>query len=188
MNNQTSAGSLVPVYLLATGVLILDQLTKWMVKQWMNLYDQIEIIGSTVQLTYVENPGMAFGIRFFHDHPFLGRWFFTIVSVLASAVLIIYIYKMRHERPLYRYSLGLILGGAVGNLIDRFLYGRVVDFLDVDIPDFWGMERWPIFNVADSAVVCGMILMTALILFSHPKKEEVGNSKGSEAETTEKNQ
>lgn len=144
-----------------------------MVKQWMVLHDSIPVFGTTVQLTFLENPGMAFGIRFFESHPFWGRWFFSIVSVVASIGLIWYIYKMRHERWIYRLSLALILGGAMGNLIDRVMYGRVVDFVDVDIPDVVGMQRWPVFNVADSSVVCGMIIMTAFVLFGRHRLEHV---------------
>ncbi len=157
-------------------IIALDQVTKWMVKSWMHLHQTIPVFGDAVRLTFVENPGMAFGVRFFQDHPFLGRWFFTIVSVIASFLLVWYIYKMRHERKSYRIALGLILGGAVGNLIDRFLYGRVVDFLDADIPDMLGMQRWPVFNIADSAVVCGMILITALIFFSKPREQAEKNT------------
>ncbi len=156
------------IYLISAVIVVLDQITKWMVKSWMYLYESIPLIGDSVRLTFVENPGMAFGVRFFHDHAFLGRWFFTIVSFGASIALIWYIHKMRYERGPYRAALGLILGGAVGNLIDRFLYGRVVDFMDVDIPDMLGMQRWPVFNVADSAVVCGMVIITFMILFTKP--------------------
>ena len=149
-----------------------------MVKHWMVLHDSIPVLGNTIQLTYLENPGMAFGIRFFESHPFWGRWFFSIVSVIASVGLIWYIYKMQHERLVYRVSLALILGGAMGNLVDRLLYGRVVDFVDVDIPDMLSMQRWPVFNVADSAVVCGMIIMTAFVIFgkAHPAAETVTES------------
>ena len=160
------------IYWLAFWIVIADQITKWMVKSWMILHDSIPLIGSAVQLTYLENPGMAFGIRFFETHPFWGRWFFSIVSILASAGLIWYIYRMRHERWIYRVSLALILGGAVGNLIDRVMFGRVVDFMDVDIPDMLGMQRWPVFNVADSSVVVGMIIMSAFVIFTKHEKEK----------------
>ncbi len=162
--------SVSAIYLISAVILVVDQITKWMVKSWLHLHQSIPVIGDTIRLTFVENPGMAFGIRLFEEHPFMSRWFFTIVSVIASILLIGYIYKMRFERRTYRVALGLILGGAVGNLIDRLLYGRVVDFLDADIPDLFGMSRWPVFNVADSAVVCGMILITFLVLFTKPRE------------------
>lgn len=163
-------------YGLAILIVVLDQITKWLVKDLMILHDSIPLIGTSVQLTYLENPGMAFGIRFFETHPFWGRWFFSIVSIVASVGLVWYIHKMRHERLAYRISLSLILGGAVGNLIDRVLYGRVVDFMDVDIPDVLGMQRWPVFNVADSAVVVGMIIMSLMVLFHKNESAAVAES------------
>lgn len=162
--------SVYGIYIISAVIILFDQVTKVMVKSWMYLHQSIPVIGDTIRLTFVENPGMAFGIRFFEEHPFLGRWFFTIVSVIASVLLVWYIYKMRYERRIYRISLGLILGGAIGNLIDRFLYGRVVDFLDTDFPDILGMQRWPVFNVADSAVVCGMVIVTFLVIFTKPRE------------------
>jgi len=160
------------IYLIALIIVFADQGTKILVKETMMLHDTIPVMGSTIQLTYIENPGMAFGIRFFETHPFWGRWFFSIVSIVASVGLIWYIHLTRTEKMIYRSSLGLILGGAVGNLIDRVIFGRVVDFMDVDIPDMLGMQRWPVFNIADSAVVCGMILMTCFIVFSKSAQNE----------------
>ncbi len=160
------------IYLIALLIVLADQGSKILVKETMMLHDTIPVVGSTIQLTYIENPGMAFGIRFFETHPFWGRWFFSIVSVVASLGLIWYIHTTRGEKLMYRLSLGLILGGAIGNLIDRVIFGRVVDFMDVDIPDMLGMQRWPVFNIADSAVVCGMILMTFYVVFAKPSQKE----------------
>ncbi|NUM82171.1 signal peptidase II [bacterium] len=174
------------IYWVAFWIVIFDQVSKIVVKNYMMLHDSIPVIGTTVQLTFLENPGMAFGIRFFETHPFWGRWFFSVVSVVASIGLIWYIYKMRHEKFLYRLSLGLILGGAVGNLIDRVLFGRVVDFVDVDIPDIFGMQRWPVFNIADSSVVCGMIIMTAFVLFAKPHSVHPPNSEDEKIVSDEK--
>ncbi len=154
------------VYWIAFAVVILDQATKLAVKATMAMHQVVQVLGTTVQLTYLENPGMAFGIRFFETHPFWGRWFFSAVSIIASFGLIWYIYRMRAESRVYRIALALILGGAIGNLIDRVLYGRVVDFIDMDMPDVMGLQRWYVFNIADAAVVCGMILMTGFVLFA----------------------
>ncbi len=155
-------------YWIALAIVALDQWTKWYVKSTMILHDTVSLIGTTVQLTYLENPGMAFGIRFFESHPFLGRWFFSIVSLVAMVFLIWYIYKMRQEKWAFRLALALILGGCVGNLIDRAMYGRVVDFMDVDIPDIFGIQRWWVFNVADSVVVVGMIIFSWFAFFQKP--------------------
>lgn len=161
------------VFLISLAIVVLDQTTKIIVKEYMFLGQSIDVLGSTFQLTFIENPGMAFGIRVGQEGSLIGRWFFATVSVVASGFLIYYIYRVRHERLFYRVSLGLILGGAVGNLIDRVFYGRVVDFLDFDFPDVFGLSRWPIFNVADSSVVIGMIMMSLFVFFGrHAMKND----------------
>ncbi|MBI5476457.1 MAG: signal peptidase II [Ignavibacteriales bacterium] len=134
----------------------------------------ISIIGDFLRLTYIENPGMAFGIDLG------GKLFFSLFSVAASIGIIIYLYKVREENLPFRISLAMILGGAVGNLIDRVFYGflfagksffngSVVDFIDVDFFNVnifgYHMNRWPVFNIADTSVTCGVILM----LFVHRK-------------------
>jgi len=87
--------------------------------------------------------------------------FFKAFATIASGVILVYLYLIRHEKFIARFALAIILGGAIGNLIDRFAYGQVVDFLDFGI----GNTRWPIFNVADSSVTIGMILLLSLALF-----------------------
>jgi signal peptidase II len=135
-------------------VLILDQGTKWVVKHTMALGQSIRVFGDAVRLTFVENPGMAFGLR-------IGKGtVFTVFSLFACAFLVFYLWKNRHAGTGFSSSLFLILGGAVGNLIDRIAFGRVVDFIDVGFRHL----RWPVFNVADSSVVIGMgILMVFMI-------------------------
>lgn len=134
------------------------------------------IIGDFLKLTYIENPGMAFGIDLG------GKTFFSIFSIAASIGILYYLYKARGERLPQRFALAMILGGAIGNLIDRVFYGlifeggiffsgRVVDFIDVDFFDisFFGyhLSRWPVFNIADASVTIGVLL---LVLF-HRKRE-----------------
>jgi signal peptidase II len=142
-------------------VVVLDQITKLAVKARFYLGESIEILGDTLRFTYIQNPGMAFGIRFG------GKIFFTVFASIASVIILIYLYRMRHERFQSRFSLALILGGAIGNLIDRFAYGEVLDFLDIGL----ATTRWPVFNVADSAVTVGMIILVSLVLFEREKKE-----------------
>lgn len=113
-------------------------------------------------MTYIENPGMAFGIRL------AGPWFFTLFSTIASIVILIFLYRIRNERFLSRMSLALVLGGAIGNLIDRFMYGRVVDFLDFG----WGAYRFWVFNVADICVSIGMTLLIFLVLFEKDASQQ----------------
>lgn len=132
--------------------LILDQVTKQITRMTMVVGQSIQIIGNFIRLTYVENRGMAFGIQIGDGTVF------TILSIIASVGIAIYLYCQRNENKGMTLSLSLILGGAAGNLIDRILFGRVVDFIDIGI----GSARWPVFNVADSVVVIGMgILIVA---------------------------
>ena len=136
-------------------VIILDQATKLWIKAQFLLYDSVQVLGDFFRITYIENPGMAFGLRF------AGPWFFTLFSFIASIALIVVIYRMRTEPLLPRATLALVLGGAIGNLIDRFAYGQVIDFLDFGL----GGKRFPVFNVADSAVTIGMVMLIFLVLF-----------------------
>lgn len=144
---------------LSLGIVVLDQATKIFTKDYMILGHSKKLLGNFVRYTYIENTGMAFGIH-------VGsRLFFTIFSILAGLVILIYLFKSRNDQPMVRISLSLILGGAIGNLIDRIFYGAVVDFIDVG----FGSLRWYVFNVADAAVSIGMILLITAILL---KKEE----------------
>jgi signal peptidase II len=137
----------------------------------------IPIVGDFLRLTYIENPGMAFGIDFGY------KLFFSLFSIAASIGILVYLFKARNENLMFRTSLAMILGGAVGNLIDRvfygvifneapLFYGKVVDFIDVDFfnIDFLGyhLSRWPVFNIADASVTLGVVLM----LFSHRVSEK----------------
>ena len=137
-------------------VVLLDQVTKIVVKNNFFLGESVEVFGQTFRFTYIENAGMAFGIQIGRDGSFL-----TIFATFATAVIIFYLYRIRHERLASRLSLALILGGAIGNLIDRYAYGQVIDFIDVGV----GNTRWPVFNLADSGVTVGMVILIFLLLF-----------------------
>ncbi len=167
-----SSQSLI-IYISVAFIVLLDQISKYIIKSSMYLYESIEFIGNFFRITYIENPGMAFGIQM--ENKFL----FTFLSIAAAVIVLVYLIRLPNERLLFRFSLAMIMGGAIGNLIDRIFFGRVVDFLDVEffdisIPAFnflfinfpgYALTRWPVFNVADSAVTCGMILISWLILF-----------------------
>lgn len=142
-------------------VVVLDQITKLIVKSRFYIRESIEIFGDLVRFTYIENEGMAFGIRVGN------KLFLTIFTTLASIIILVYMYRMRNERFLSRLALSLILGGAIGNLIDRFAYGAVIDFIDIGV----GSTRWPVFNVADSGVTIGMIILISVVLFDKDKSE-----------------
>ena len=128
-------------------VVILDQLTKNIVKSTMELGESFEIIGTFLKFTFVENKGLAFSIKVSN----LG--IFTGLSMVASLIVLYYIYKYKQERAIVYVPLALIFGGAIGNMIGRVLYGKVVDFIDVGIASY----RWPVFNIADSSVFVGLV-------------------------------
>lgn len=130
-------------------VLLLDQGTKYVVQDAMELYASIPIIGDYVRLTYIRNPGAAFGISI--GNPTL----FILLSFLACGVMGYYFLRLPAGERWGRFALTLILGGAVGNLIDRIWYGEVTDFIEVGIDTY----RWPVFNVADMAVTIGVALL-----------------------------
>ncbi len=145
------------------GILILDQITKIAVQQWMTLHLSYPLLGDVVQLTYIRNPGAAFGITFG------GRWLYLVLSIIACIVMIYYLVKLPPPERWGRYAMMIILGGAFGNLIDRALYGEVTDFIDIGV----GAYRWPVFNVADSAVTIGIILLfTRLSAINRIMKDE----------------
>jgi signal peptidase II len=167
-----------PVFFIISAVLIFDQITKIIARIYLRPLYSVQILGDFFRLTYVENPGIAFGLRINN------KVFFTVLSIIAVFIIFYYLFLMK-ENPLLRFSFAMILGGAFGNLIDRFLFGRVVDFLDFDffdvsIPQFsflffnfsgYQMARWPVFNIADIAVTIGMILIIYnAIFFKEPQK------------------
>ena len=131
-------------------IVIADQISKSIVKYSMHLYESIPAIPGFFHLTYVVNKGMAFGI----DLP-IGIGIFSFLSIIISCFLVFILWRERENISLVRIALALILGGAIGNLIDRILFSEVVDFLDFMIGDY----HWYIFNIADSAVTVGIILM-----------------------------
>jgi signal peptidase II len=147
-------------FLIAALVVILDRAAKWAVASNISLHDNIQIIPGFFRLTHVENRGAAFGI--FADSPsewkIAGLAMFSIVALTIVAVLL---WRNNHSMNSTGIGLALILGGAVGNLWDRLLSGRVVDFLLFYV----GPYQWPAFNVADSAIVVGAGLLVIEILF-----------------------
>jgi signal peptidase II len=135
---------------IALVVVLLDQASKIMMSQFL-LYGQSETITSYFNLVMVYHKGAAFS--FLSDQPGWQRYFFTAVSVIAS-LFILWMLRRNPTQRLFCWALALILGGAVGNLIDRIAYGHVIDFLDFHV----GGWHWPAFNVADSAITVGAIL------------------------------
>lgn len=166
-------------------IIIADQITKILVKglslpslgidiKGMHYQQSIPVFGNWFKITFIENPGMAFGLQIG------GKLFLSIFTILATLMILFFLFKNRHNSLYLRIALALILGGAVGNLIDRvfygalygyapLFYGNVVDFFHIDTPNFTILGKtfysWPIFNIADIAVSLGFLL----ILFGYKK-------------------
>jgi signal peptidase II len=133
-------------------VIVVDQITKRIVDTTMQLYQSIELI-PYFQLTYMRNQGAAFS--FLSGAGGWQRWFFIALAVIASVLICFWLKKLNRSQRWEAIAWSLVLGGALGNLIDRILYGYVIDFLDVYIGDW----HWPAFNVADSAITLGVAML-----------------------------
>ena len=144
---------------IAALIVIADQATKSVVQRAMTLHESIPIIPS-VNLTYTRNPGAAFSL-FADAHPTFRTWFFLVVSVVALVLITIFLRRVERGDWWSVASLSLILGGAIGNLIDRIRYGEVIDFIDLYV----GQYHWPVFNVADSGITVGMVMLLGHALF-----------------------
>jgi signal peptidase II len=146
-------------FLGAVGVFVADQATKWLITRSIVLHESVTVIPGFFRLTHVVNRGAAFGLL--SD----SEWNVAILilfSLVALAVVSTLLWRNSHRVSSTGFGLALILGGAVGNLWDRLLDGHVVDFLDFHLNGY----HWPAFNVADSAIVIGALLLVAEILFS----------------------
>jgi len=152
-------------YLMISAVIIvLDQVTKWLMVSWLALYETVAVM-PYFNLTMAHNYGAAFS--FLAQAGGWQRWFFIVLAVVISIVLIVWLAKLKPHAKLEAISLSLILGGAIGNVIDRIVYGYVVDFLDVYI----GSSHWPAFNVADSAICIGAVLLILDSFKSEPESQ-----------------
>lgn len=148
------------LFLVSGVVIFADQITKYMIKVNMALYDSIIVIENFFNITHILNPGGAFGF-FASQSPGIRKFIFLFLSSLV-ALFILWLYRRCAQDFVFlSYGLALIFGGATGNLIDRFQYGKVVDFLDF----YMGSAHWPAFNVADSAISMGMGVLIYHILF-----------------------
>lgn len=142
---------------------VFDQVTKFWAADVLKDGVSIKIIGNFLRLNYAENNGAAFSILQNQ------RMFFLIVTVIMLVFLGFIYFKTKNISKLSKLSIAMITGGAIGNFIDRLRLGYVIDFIDVRFGNFY---NFPIFNIADSFVVCGTILMIILILFNRFEKSE----------------
>jgi len=156
----TPAGSGRTVYVaIATLVVVLDQITKVLVDRFMSLHESRIIVDGFLRLTYVRNRGAAFGILSDADLPYQSL-LFAVVSLAALGAIAAYAWRLPARSRLPQTALALIMGGALGNLMDRARLGHVIDFVDA----YWGAHHWPAFNVADSAISVGVVLLVLDIL------------------------
>lgn len=175
------------VTLIIAIILLLDRVTKFLAVTYLKPLYSISILGDFLRLTYLENTGIAFGIEI------QNKFLFNTLSVLAVLFILFYLVKL-FDFPKLRIAFAGILGGAIGNLWDRLFYGRVVDFVDLDFWDlsipagtllFWDfpgyfLRRWPVFNIADIAVLFSMFIVISWALSDLSTKNaygEVGNEK-----------
>ncbi|MBA7605465.1 Lipoprotein signal peptidase [subsurface metagenome] len=136
-------------------VLLFDQITKYIIRKKLNLGDSISVIHNIFHITHINNTGAAFGM--FPN----AQIFFIVTSIIAIIALIYFLYTFKKGNPTFYISIGLILGGATGNLLDRLILRTVTDFLDFGINP---KIRWPAFNIADSSVVIGFFILAILVI------------------------
>ena len=144
--------------ILAAVIVIADQITKAIATAELTMYKAVAVM-PMFNFTLMHNEGAAFS--FLSDAGGWQRWFFTIISLVVSIVLVFWIKKLKPEEKIQAMAFSLILGGAVGNLIDRVRFGYVVDFIEI----YYHQYSWPAFNIADSAITIGVIILIVDTLF-----------------------
>lgn len=155
------------VLAVAALALLLDQVTKWYIRHTFGLYESVTVIDSVFHITHVRNAGGAFGLL--NQGTYAWRLpFFVAVSCIAVGVLLAFVRRIEPSQHWLLLALGAILGGALGNLVDRVISGEVTDFLDFH----WQGYYWPAFNVADSCITVGMLI---LLFYSLVVRDETSN-------------
>lgn len=148
-------------FILTTILVVIDQFTKYLTVQNISLYERIEFIPGFLSFTYIQNNGAAWSIL-------EGQmWFFYLVTILVSAVILYYIYTEGRKDKIYGTILAVILGGTLGNFIDRLLYQYVIDMIKVDFISF------PVFNVADSLLTIGVISLFIYSIYLEKNFEKI---------------
>jgi signal peptidase II len=152
--------------LLSSGVLVLDQASKAVVSSALAMHQVVPIIKGLLNLTRIHNTGVAFGLLAGQASS-LRTFLFLAVALAAMGVVLWMVYRLTPDQKVERVALSLIFGGALGNVIDRARLGEVIDFIDV----YYRSYHWPAFNVADSAISIGVILLLWRLLFAKEHTE-----------------
>jgi signal peptidase II len=150
-----------PYLLVVAAVVVLDQLTKALVVRSIGLHDYVPLVDGLLSLSHVRNHGAAFGLLSDWNLPYQSL-LLSALSLAALAAIAAYFVRLPETARLPRLALALVLGGAIGNVIDRLRLGYVVDFVHA----YWREHQWPDFNVADSAITVGVVLLVIDILTS----------------------
>jgi signal peptidase II len=166
---RDAKAKLLPL-VLTVGVIVVDQLVKWIVTKTLPFGRPVEVIGDFLRLVYVQNPNIGFSIG--RTLGGGGRFVLArLLPLIVSGVLLVYFLVGKDITRFQRWVLAAVLGGGLGNYVDRiFRRGEVVDFIDVKFYGILGMARWPTFNLADSTLVVAGILLLASFLFTREKK------------------
>ncbi len=144
--------------IIATVIVIADQITKYIATVKLEMFETVAVM-PMFNFTLMHNEGAAFS--FLSDAGGWQRWFFTIISFIVSIALIVWIKKLKPEEKLQALAFSFILGGAIGNLIDRLFLGYVIDFIDI----YYNASHWPAFNIADSAITIGVVILIVDTVF-----------------------
>lgn len=150
----------------AGSVFVLDQVTKLVIRRTVPLYHSIPLIDSVFDITHVQNSGGAFSL-FAAASETVRVPFFLVAAAIAVGALLYFLRTVRPEQRLLQFALAGILGGALGNLFDRLTIGRVTDFLDM----YWGNYHWPAFNIADTFISIGVVILLAHSLLGERSTE-----------------
>jgi signal peptidase II len=155
---------------IAAAIVAADQLTKLWIDRSFELHQSRVLIDGLLRLTYVQNHGAAFGLLADAGLPNQAL-IFTLVSLVALGAIAVYAWRLPSGQRLAQHALACVMGGAVGNLIDRARHGYVIDFVDVH----WGLHHWPAFNVADSAISVGVALLVLDVALA-PRSEDAADA------------
>lgn len=164
-----TSGPMLKWLWLAVVVIILDQLTKQVAANTLEMYQPVAVM-PMFNWTLMHNTGAAFS--FLSNEAGWQRWFFTLIALLVSVVLVSWTSKLNADEKWQAIAFALVLGGAIGNVIDRLMHGYVIDFIDVYYQDY----HWPAFNIADSGITVGVAILI-IESFRQHKREGTGETK-----------